>query len=126
MKITPILFVDAIEPSLPFWTGRLSFTKTVEVPEGDRLGFVILNHGASELMLQTGASVEKDLPALPAGSQPNGCLFIEVEDFDDLLKRVEGAEVVVPVRQTWYGMTEIVVREPGGHAVVFAAKTKTG
>jgi len=31
----------------------------------------------------------------------------------------------VPVRDTFYGMTEIVVREPGGHTVCFAAKTKS-
>jgi hypothetical protein len=29
-------------------------------------------------------------------------------------------EVVVPRRQTFYGMDEIGVREPGGHVVMFA------
>jgi uncharacterized glyoxalase superfamily protein PhnB len=125
MKITPVLFVDAIEPSLAFWVDRLGFTKTAEVPEGDRLGFVILVHGSGELMLQTRASLEKDLPHLLDLARPSGSLFIEVEDFDDLLRRVEGAEVVVPVRHTFYGMTEIVVREPGGHCVCFAARTRT-
>jgi len=38
MKITPILFVEAIEPALPFWTERAGFAKTVEVPDGGRLG----------------------------------------------------------------------------------------
>jgi len=28
-KLTPVLFVEAIEPCLPFWTERLGFTKTV-------------------------------------------------------------------------------------------------
>jgi uncharacterized glyoxalase superfamily protein PhnB len=124
MKITPILFVDAIEPSLPFWVDRLGFTKTAEVPEGDRLGFVILQHGSAELMLQTRASLGNDLPSLAADlGHPGGCLFLEVEDFADLLRRMDGADVVVPVRTTWYGMTEIVIRDPGGHDVVFAART---
>ena len=42
MKITPVLIVDEIEKSLPFWIERMGFTKTVEVPEGDGLGFVIV------------------------------------------------------------------------------------
>jgi len=33
-KLTPILLVKEIEPSLPFWVDRLGFKKTVEVPEG--------------------------------------------------------------------------------------------
>ena len=40
-QLTPILCVETIEPSLPFWT-KLGFALIVEVPDGDRLGFVIL------------------------------------------------------------------------------------
>ncbi len=49
-------------------------------------------------------------------------LFIEVDDFSDIRKRVDGVEIVVPERVTFYGMREIGVREPGGHLLVFAAK----
>ena len=51
--------VDAIESCIPFWE-RLGFTKTAEVPEGDRLGFVILAKDAVEVMYQTHESVQKD------------------------------------------------------------------
>ena len=44
-KLTPVLFVEKIEPVLPFWMQHLGFIKTVEVPDGDRLGFVILQQG---------------------------------------------------------------------------------
>lgn len=127
MKITPILFVDEIEPSLEFWAGRLGFEKTVEVPEGDKLGFVILQKGDAELMMQTRASVEKDVPALAdltrRGTQVG--VYIEVPDFEDLLKRLGGAQVVMPERKTFYGMREIAVREPGGNVVCFAARSET-
>jgi hypothetical protein len=66
MKITPILFVDAIEPSLEFWVGRLNFEKIVEVPEGTKIGFVILQKGASEVMLQTRESIQKAYRKMPA------------------------------------------------------------
>lgn len=122
MKITPVLFVERIEPVIPFWVGRLGFEKTVEVPDGDGLGFVIFQKGDAELMFQTRASVEQDLPQMAHLATPRGGTFIEVEDFDDLLKRVEGAEILMPERTTFYGMREILVREPGGNVICFAAK----
>ena len=121
MKITPIIYAPAIEPSLKFWVDQLGFTKTVEVPEGDKLGFVILVHGSAELMIQSVASMGKDIPDMVAFARPAACLYIEVNDFDDLLKRLGSAPVVVPVRTTFYGMKEIGVREPGGNIVLFGA-----
>jgi uncharacterized glyoxalase superfamily protein PhnB len=123
MKITPILFVDAIEPSLEFWVGRLQFEKTAEVPEGDHLGFVILKQGDSEIMLQTRESMKKDVSAASqAMLSMTSCLYIEVDSFTDALDRIQGAEVLVPQRDTFYGMREIYVREPEGQIVGFAAR----
>ena len=123
MKITPVLFVEKIEPAIPFWVDRLGFEKTVEVPDGDRLAFIILQKDGAELMFQTRASAEKDVPQLAHYATPRAGTFIEVEDFDDLLKRVDGVEVVLAERTTFYGMREIHVREPGGNIICFAAKS---
>lgn len=117
-RITPILFVDAIEPVLPFWE-RLGFSHEVEVSHGDRLGFVILTRDESEIMLQTRASLEDDLPSL-AGMSGRSVLFVEVEDLDEVIDLLGEAEFVVPRRTTEYGADEIFVREPGGHVIGFA------
>ncbi len=122
MKITPVLFCDKIEPTIPFWTERLGFEKTVEVPGEEGIEFVIFQHGGVELMFQTRASVAKDVPQIAAEACPRPGTFIEVDDFDDVLKRMEGADVVMPERTTFYGMREILVREPGGNVICFAAK----
>ena len=122
MKITTLIYAPAIEPSLKFWVDQLGFTKTVEVPDGDKLGFVILMHGDAELMIQSAASVGKDIPDMLAFARPAACLYIEVSDFDDLLRRLGSTPVVVPVRTTFYGMKEIGVREPGGNIVLFGAQ----
>ncbi|HMG33733.1 MAG TPA: VOC family protein [Blastocatellia bacterium] len=125
MKITPILVVDEIEKSLPFWTERLGFTKTVEVPEGNRLAFVILVHDGAELMIQTAASVRKDVPAFaPKGASLASFLYIEVEDFQDVRKRLEGYPISMSEREAFYGMREIGVKEPCGNVVVFASPIK--
>lgn len=126
MKITPVLIVDEIEPSLKFWIDRLGFEKTVEVPEGDKLGFVILQKDGAEVMLQSRASVQKDVgPAADAVLKAGSSLYIEIDDFNDVLMRVNGMEVIVPDRTTFYGMREIAVRESGRHLVAFAARTAT-
>jgi len=122
MKITTVLMVESIERALPFWVDRMGFTKTVEVPEGDVLGFVILVRDGAELMLQTFESVRKDAPQfLPEHRSSNTGLFIEVDDFADIRKRLEGYPIALTERVTNYGMVEIGVRDPDGHVVVFAA-----
>jgi hypothetical protein len=124
MKLTPVLIVEEIEKSLPFGVDRMGFEKTVEVPEGEKLGFVILARAGAELMFQSVESVRKDVAAFaPDGPLTRSCgIFIEVDDFADTQRRLQGYPIVVPERVTFYGMREIGVSEPGGHSVMFAAK----
>ena len=119
-KLTPVLNVETIEPVLPGWVDRLGFEKTAEVPHEDALGFVILKQGSVEIMYQTRASVEADLGSdagIPLGGTS---LFIEVDDLDDVERRLDGVQHVIPRRKTFYGADEIVVREPAGNLVIFA------
>ena len=120
-KLTPVLFVKEIEPLLPFWVDQLGFTKTVDVPEGDHLGFVILQKGAVEVMYQTYASVEKDMPAISADIRKGPTfLYVEVDNLDETIKSIGNAPVYMPVRQTFYGAKEIGVKDPAGHFVTFS------
>jgi uncharacterized glyoxalase superfamily protein PhnB len=126
MKITPVLIVEEVEKSLVFWVGRMGFTKTMELPEGDRLGFAILAKDGAELMLQSIASVMKDEPKFaPDGTGAKSTvLFIEVDDFAETRTRLEGYPILMPERVTFYGMREIGVSEPNGHTAIFAAKSE--
>jgi uncharacterized glyoxalase superfamily protein PhnB len=118
-KLTPVLVVEAIEPCLSFWVDRLGFQKTVEVPHGGKLGFVILVHGAVEVMLQTVASVQSDVPAI-AREKFHSALFLEVEDLASIQRAVRGLTLVFDERKTFYGSREIGVRDPAGNVVTFA------
>ena len=116
-----MLIVEEIEAVLPFWTERLGFPKTVEVPEGSKLGFVCLVKDDIEVMYQSHASVEKDVPGLVKWPLvPTTFLYVEVQGLDDIIQPLQGAKVVVPEPKTFYGAREIGVREPGGNAVLFA------
>lgn len=120
-KITPILVVDAIEPCLPFWTERLGFALTAQVPEGDRIGFAMLQLGGVEVMYQTRSGIAADVPSVAeseAGTR--SLLYIEVEDVEDVSRRLEGVEIAVPMRTTFYGARELFVRAPCGTVVGFA------
>jgi hypothetical protein len=123
-KLTPVLCVEAIEPCLEFWVDRLGFARTAEVPEGDRLGFVMLEKGKVEVMLQSRASIQKDVPGLAQGPfRSSGiALYIEVADLALIRQAVAGYPVIVPERETFYGMREIGIRAPGDFSVVFAAR----
>jgi uncharacterized glyoxalase superfamily protein PhnB len=123
MKLTPVLIVDSIEKGMTFWVDRMGFAKTIDVPEGDHLGFVILVRDGAELMMQTITSVQKDEPKfVPQGKGNTVGLFIEVQDFEDVKKRLDGYPITMPERKTFYGMLEIGVIEPAGNTVVFAAR----
>jgi uncharacterized glyoxalase superfamily protein PhnB len=119
-KLTPNLIVEAIEPCLPFWVDRLGFTRAVEVPHGDGIGFVILQRDGVEVMLQTRASLKGDVPALAEGPH-HAVLYLEVEDLAPIRTALAGWPTVVPERKTFYGATEIIVRDPAGHVVFFSA-----
>ena len=119
-KLTPVLYVEAIEPCLDLWVKRLGFEKTVEMPEGDRLGFVILVKDGVEVMYQSRASVAKDVPAFANRSPGQTNLFIEVEDLAAVERAVKGMTLALPRRKTFYGATEIGVQDPAGNVVVFA------
>src|SRR3712207_5966104 len=110
-KLTPVVIVDAIEPVLPFWEA-LGFTRTAEVPHGDRLGFVILAAGAVEVMFQTVDSVCADEAAVLSG-KPFGAnaLYLEVENLDAIAVP-PGASVLTERRKTFYGATETILRDP--------------
>lgn len=121
-QLTPVILVEEIEPCLPFWTQRLGFERTMEVPAGDRLGFAAVAKDGVQVMYQSRASVLADVPALGTGpfAKDGFGLFIVVSDLDPVLAALEGAEVLVPERRTFYGAREIGVRAPCGTTVMFA------
>ena len=119
-KLTPVLYVEAIEPCLDLWVNRLGFTKSVEVPEGDRLGFVILTKGDVEIMYQSRASVAKDVPSFAKRSLGQTNLFVEVSDLAATERALDGMKVILPKRATFYGATEIGFQDPAGNIIVFA------
>jgi len=120
--LTPVLVVDAVEPCIAFWTERLGFVAENQVPGDDgKLVFASVKKGDIEVMYQTRASVVADAPALAKELTGHSVtLFITVDDIDAIECAMAGAPIVKPRHDTFYGSTELYVREPGGNAVGFA------
>jgi uncharacterized glyoxalase superfamily protein PhnB len=121
-QLTPVLIVDAVEPCIRFWVDRLGFAVTNEVPGADgKLIFASVQLGAVEIMYQTRASVVEEQPGAARDLMGHSvALFITVDDLDHVEKSLSGAPVVKPRHDTFYGSTEIYVKEPGGNTVGFA------
>jgi uncharacterized glyoxalase superfamily protein PhnB len=120
--LTPVLVVEEVEPCLRFWTERLGFTAENQVPgDNGRLVFASAKAGDVEIMYQSRASVLSERP--DAADELVGhstVLFITVDDLVRIEKAVAGAPVVKPRHDTFYGSTEMYVKEPGGNLVGFA------
>lgn len=117
--VIPILAVERIEDSLPFWVGRLGFLNVAEVPHGDALGFVMLKLGDLTVELQSRASIADDVPEL-APLAGVASLYLKVPDIGAIERALAGYEPIIARRDTFYGAREVVVREPSGHFVLFA------
>jgi uncharacterized glyoxalase superfamily protein PhnB len=124
-RLTPVLIVDSVEPCIAFWVERFGFTATNQVPGPDgKLVFASVEQDGIEIMYQTRASVLADRP--DSAQELTGhstALFFTVDDLDRVEQAVTGAPVVKPRHRTFYGSTELYVREPGGNTVGFAQFT---
>ncbi len=120
-KLTAILFAEEIEPCLKFWVERLGFKKTMDVPDGNKLAFAILQKGDLELMYQTYASAEKDVSQVSSEVRKGpSFLYVQVDNLDGIIGAMKGTQVVMPVRTTFYGAKEIGIKDPAGHIITFA------
>jgi len=121
-RSTPILHVKKVEPSVQFWTERFGFKTTIQVPEDDHIGFVALESGTIELMYQTYAGMKADAanPLAQLADQGPSFVFMEVSDINAVAEALKGTQVVQGIHDTAYGAKEIIVKEPGGHIVIFS------
>ena len=123
-QLTPVMVVDRVEPCIQFWVERFGFTAANQVPGPDgKLVFASAEREGVEVMYQTRASVLAQSPQQAGDLQGHSItLFITVPDLDAVERVVAGAPVVVPRHQTFYGTTELYIKEPGGNTVGFAQK----
>lgn len=119
-QLTPNLAVDRIEPSVTFFE-KVGFKVSVQVPEGDHLGFAILEQGQNQVMFQTRTSILDDSEAFADAAKATPMmLYITVTDLDAIIAAMNEYPIYMAERKTFYGAREVGYTEPGGHIVTFA------
>ena len=114
-RVTPMLHVPDVEAALR-WYESIGFEVLDTARDGDETTWAKLRYGDGLVMLsiggQPGAAWRREVD-----------LYVETEGIDALYEKLKArVEVVEPPHDTFYGMREIGVREPGGNAVCFAAR----
>ena len=116
-KITNVIVVKNLEKGIKFWE-KVGFEVVTSVPQGDEIGFAILSNGKTEIMFQTTASIEEDINQVLPESKT--FLFVEVEDIGAIQNRLQGENILIEERKTFYGATETICTDPYGNWVCFA------
>jgi hypothetical protein len=120
-RLSQVYLVDRIEPCLEFWVERLGFEIRLQVEGTAHLEFVILGRDGAEVIYRTADSVNLDVPGLvDTEHQPWDIIYVVVDNLEDLLPRLGGVDVVVPLRESGFGGQEIYVTEPSGRIVALA------
>jgi len=119
-RASAVLLAERVEPSRD-WFMKVGFTVFVDIPEDDHLGFVLLEKDGVQVMVETRANKrEPDALRMRMKDNRNAILFIEVDDLDAVIAKLEGSKVLVPRHKTFYGAEEQSYLEPGGNIVTFA------
>jgi hypothetical protein len=93
----------------------------VESPDGNALGFVILERDGVQVMLESRDNANE--PAPIRAKSKDACashVFIEVDDLGAVIAALGRAEIVVERHKTFYNSDELTCLEPGGHLITFA------
>jgi uncharacterized glyoxalase superfamily protein PhnB len=127
--LTPNLMVENVQETINWYRSTLGFEPTAEVPGEGGLAFAIVKRDDVQLMFQSRASLEGDLPVLKglpiAASQT---FYIEVEGVDDLRRQIDGkAQVVKDLHDTFYGTREFYFTDCNGYVLSFSeTRPETG
>lgn len=119
-RATPVLLVGAVEATRDFFK-RVGFTVSVEVPDGNAVGFAMLDRDGVQLMVETRAN-SREPQALREVMMKSrqAAVFVEVDDLDAVIAALAGDKVLVERHKTFYNSDELTYQVPGGHIVTFA------
>ncbi len=123
-RVTAVLLADRVEPTADFFK-RVGFSVSIEVKEGNGIGFAMLERDGLQVMVETRDN-EREAASLRAVTRQSraALVFLEVDDLDAVIDALRGMAPLVDRHSTFYGADEITYTEPGGNLVTFAQFTR--
>jgi uncharacterized glyoxalase superfamily protein PhnB len=128
--VTPNLIVSDIEKSTAFYRDVLEFQVVTTVPDAQPFVFVWLQRDGVSVFLNLQAGMADDVPGLAQRSiGGTNTLFMTIESdtvaqgIDRLFERIrDSANVIMPLKDQFYGMREFGVEDPDGYILFFAQR----
>ncbi|MEO5896398.1 MAG: VOC family protein [Vicinamibacterales bacterium] len=128
--VTPNLIVAEIARSMAFYQEVLGFAVVTTVPDASPFVFAWMQRDGVNVFLNSIQGMAGDLAGLAA--RPIGgtaTMFFAVErdavagGIDEFFAQVSGrAEIVMPLKDQFYGMREFGVEDPDGYIILFAQR----
>ena len=123
-KLTPNLIVRNVEASLKFYSKILGLEKAFSVPDQSPYVFAAAVNGAVEVFFNDQKTVGHEYSALAKTIGASLTLYIEVDDLQAVLARVQiaDAKITMPVIDQFYGMKEFAFEDGDGYTITIAQK----
>ena len=118
-SVTPYLFINGAAQAIEYYKKVFGATETVRMngPDG-KIGHAELKIGDSHIMLadENPSMGEGHTSAATVGGSPVS-LYVYLPDVDSVIKRAtdEGAKILKPVQDQFYGDRNGFIRDPFGH-----------
>lgn len=122
--LSPNMLVESVEESMKYYETIFGFVPGPSVPSpSGSMQWGMVTSGNVQLMFQTGPSILEEIPDFPVSERSASLsLFIEMEDVTKLFEEVKGkVEIVIPLKKTFYGKWEFVMKDINGYYVTFAS-----
>lgn len=123
--ITPYLVVDGAAKAIDFYKKAFGATEVMRMPEGKRIAHAELKIGDSHIMLADenpgmGYRGPKAIGGTPVS------ILLYVDNVDATIPRAvaEGAKVVQPIKDQFYGDRSATIHDPFGHTWTVATHIK--
>ena len=122
--LSPNMLVKSVEKSMKYYENVFGFVPgpSVPAPSGG-LQWGMVSSGNVQLMFQTASSILEEIPDFPVSERGGSLsLFIETEDATKLFGDVKDkVEIVIPLKKTFYGKWEFIMKDINGYFVTFAS-----
>jgi lactoylglutathione lyase len=116
----PVIYSSDVERSVRFYQ-RLGFASHFRLPPEGEAGYVGLRRGDSELAIVTTQSPEQ-LIGVEVGSDPRFEMFVYVDNVDEAVAQLRGADgrVLKEPEDMFWGERVAYVADPDGNPVALA------
>jgi len=127
-KLTPNLVVRNVEDSLKFYGEILGLEKAMTVPQQSPYVFASVSNGSVEVFFNDRKTVAAEYPKLAATIGASLTLYMEVDNLQEVLDRVQKAEATIsmPVTDQFYGMREFAFEDGDGYTITCAEDGVSG